>query len=167
MSKRIFVGYATKTGSTKETAEAIAKTLSGRGFGVDVKPFAQAGDLGAYDGFVLGAPVNGMAWHPDASAFVRANASTLAAKPTAYFLLSLAYGVGRASMKRAIPARLAPSSALAKPVATACFGGVIATEPPIVLRLLFGIKKGSPRDSRNWDDIHAFAEGLAAKLAPR
>ena len=165
MPKRLLIGYATKAGSTKETAEAIAKTLRDRAFGVDVLPFAEAGDLGAYDGFVLGAPVIGMAWHRDASAFVRANAAALKAKPTAYFLLSLAYGVGREGIKKSIPAHLCPPSALVKPVATACFGGFMAQDPPLVIKLVFGIKKDSPRDSRNWDDVRAFAEELAVKMA--
>jgi menaquinone-dependent protoporphyrinogen oxidase len=165
MGKKLFIGYATKTGSTKETAEAIAATLRERGFEAEPAPFSQAGDLGAYDGFVLGAPVNGMAWHPDALAFVRANAASLSAKPTAFFLLSIAYGIGRPSMRRAIPARFDPAAALVAPVAAACFGGLMATDPPLVLRLAFGIKKGAPRDSRNWDEVRAFAEDVARKMA--
>ena len=165
MSKKLFVGYATKTGSTKETAEAIAKTLKDKGFAVDVSPFSDAGDLDGYDGFLLGAPVNGMAWHPDALSFVRANAGALAAKPTAYFLLSIAYGVGRPSIKAVIPARLDPAAALVAPVAAACFGGLMAADPPLILRLAFGIKKGSPRDSRNWDDVRSFSEDVARKMA--
>jgi menaquinone-dependent protoporphyrinogen oxidase len=165
MAKRILVCYATKTGSTKETAESIAGTLRGKGFAVDVSPFSAAGALASYDGFVLGAPVNGMAWHPEAPAFVRANTEALSAKPVAYFLLSIAYGVGRPSMKAAIPARFAPASAIVAPVAAACFGGLMASEPPLVLRLAFGIKKGAPRDSRNWDEIASFAEEIARKMA--
>ena len=165
MPKKLLICYATKTGSTKETAEAIAKTLGDRGFDVDVSPYSQAADLGSYDGFILGAPVNGMAWHPDAVAFVRANAAALSAKPTAYFLLSIAYGIGRPGMRTVIPARFDPAASVVAPVASACFGGVMATDPPFVLRLAFGIKKGAPRDGRNWEDVRAFAEDLARKMA--
>jgi menaquinone-dependent protoporphyrinogen oxidase len=165
MSKRIFVGYATKTGSTKETAEAIARTLEGRGFAVDLSPYSGAPDPGAYDGFVLGGPVNGMAWHPEALAFVRDHAGALAGKPTAYFLLSIAYGVGRPSIRSVIPARLDPAAAIVAPIATACFGGFMSADPPLILRLAFGIKKGAPRDSRNWDEIRSFAEDIARKMA--
>lgn len=124
MRKRILVCYATKTGSTRETAEAIAKELESKGFEAEAHALAQAGDLSSYDGVVVGAPVNGMAWHPEALAFVRDNAA-----------------------------------------AAACFGGVMQAEAPLPLRLAFGIKKGAPRDSRNWDDIRAFADEIAAKMA--
>jgi Flavodoxin len=165
MAKRILVAYATQTGSTKEVADCIAKELAGAGFEAESRPLAEAGELSDYDGFVVGAPVNGMAWRPEALAFVREHSSALAAKPTAFFLLSMAYGVGRASMKKAIAARLDPAKALVPPVAAACFGGVAAQEPPAIIRLMFGIKKGAPRDGRNWDEVRAFAAELAKKLA--
>jgi menaquinone-dependent protoporphyrinogen oxidase len=165
MGKRLLVGYVTKTGSTREVAEAIAKELSGKGFSAEAKSLAEAGELSGYEGFVIGAPVNGMAWHPDALAFVRANKAALAAKSTAYYLLSIAYGIGRDSFRKSIPARLDPAAAIVAPVASAAFGGFMAQDPPLVLRLAFGIKKGSPRDSRNWDDVRSFAALLAAKMA--
>lgn len=165
MAKRILVGYVTKTGSTKETAEFIAKELSQKLFNAEARPLAEAGDLSAYDGFVLGAPVNGMAWHPEALAFVRDNTSALSQKPVAYFLLSIAYGVGRPSMRKTVPGRLDPAKAVIAPVASACFGGVMAQDPPAILRLAFGIKKGAPRDSRNWEDIKSFAAEIAQEMA--
>lgn len=165
MAKRVLIGYVTQTGSTKEVAEAIAKELACAGLEAESRPLSEAGELGAYDGFVIGAPVNGMAWRPEALAFVRERAAELAAKPTAFFLLSMAYGVGRPSMKKTIAARLDPAAALVPPVATACFGGVAAQDPPAIIRLMFGIKKGAPRDGRNWDEVRAFAAELARKLA--
>jgi menaquinone-dependent protoporphyrinogen oxidase len=165
MGKNILVAYATKTGSTRETAEAIAKTLRERGLGAEARPLARAGDLAAFDGYVVGAPINGMAWLPEALAFVRDNKAALAGKPTAYFLLSIAYGVGRESIRKVVPARLDPAAAIVAPAARACFGGVMAADPPLPLRLAFGIKKGAPRDGRNWDEVRAFAEELARKMA--
>jgi menaquinone-dependent protoporphyrinogen oxidase len=165
MGKGVLVVYATKTGSTGETAQAIARELVSKGLDAEARPLEQAGDLSAYDGVVVGAPLNGMAWHPDALAFVRDNAAALSEKRVAYFLLSIAYGIGRPSMKVSVPTRLDPAKAIVESVASACFGGVMAADPPLVLRLAFGIKKGAPRDSRNWDDIRAFAAELAAKMA--
>jgi len=164
MSRRILVGYVTKTGSTKETAEAIAKELASRGFAAEARALAEAGDLSRFDGFVVGAPINGMAWHPDALAFVRDNAAALSAKGVAYFLLSISYGIGRPAMRRTIPTRFDPAKAIVAPLATACFGGFMAEDPPAILRLAFGIKKGAPRDSRNWDEVKAFAAEVAARF---
>ncbi len=165
MSKRILVVYATNTGSTKETAEFIAKELCDRGFEAEARPFAQAGDIGGYDGLVIGAPVMGMAWHPEATAFLNARALILVEKPVAYFLLSVAYGVGRASLRRFVLSLLDRAKAVAEPVATGFFGGLMLKDPPLALRLAFGIRKGSPRDSRNWDEVKAFAAEIAQKMA--
>lgn len=165
MAKRILVGYATNTGSTKETAEFIAKELQSLGLEAEALSLAEAGDLGRYDGVVVGAPVNGMAWHPAAQAFVYDNAETLAAKPTAFFLLSVAYGVGRASLKKYVSGLLDHFASAVDSVATASFGGVMLKDPPLALRLAFGIRKGAPRDSRNWEEIKAFAALVAEKMA--
>jgi menaquinone-dependent protoporphyrinogen oxidase len=165
MGKRILVGYATNTGSTKETAEAVAKELEARGLEAEARPLAEAGDLARYDGFVIGAPVNAMAWHPAAQAFVYGNAEALAAKPAAFFLLSVAYGVGRGSLRKVVAGLLDPFKSAVAPVATAFFGGFMPKDPPLALRLAFGIKKGAPRDSRNWDEVRAFAALVAKKMA--
>jgi len=165
MAKRILVGYATNTGSTKETAEVLAKELEAHGFEAEALSLAEAGDLARYDGVVVGGPVNGMAWHPAAQKFVYGNAEALAAKPAAFFLLSVAYGVGRASLRKFVSGLLEPFKSAVDPVATACFGGVMLKDPPLALRLAFGIKKGSPRDSRNWDEVKAFAAEIAKKMA--
>jgi menaquinone-dependent protoporphyrinogen oxidase len=165
MAKRILVGYATITGSTKETAEAIAKELESRGLEAEARPLPEAGDLGRYDGFVIGAPVNAMAWHPGAQAFVYAHAEELAAKPVAFFLLSVAHGVGRGSLRKVVAGLLDPFKSAVAPIATGFFGGVMLKEPPLSLRLAFGIKKGAPLDGRNWDEIRAFAALVAKKMA--
>jgi menaquinone-dependent protoporphyrinogen oxidase len=165
MGKRILVGYATNTGSTKETAEAVARELEARGLEAEARPLAEAGDLARYDGFVIGGPVNAMAWHPAAQAFVYGNAEALAGKPSALFLLSVAHGVGRLSLRKVVSGLLDPFKAAVAPVATAYFGGVMLKDPPLSLRLAFGIKKGAPRDSRNWEEIRAFADRVAKKMA--
>jgi menaquinone-dependent protoporphyrinogen oxidase len=165
MSKRILVGYATITGSTKETAEAIAKELESLGLEAEARPLSQAGDLARYDGVVIGGPVNAMAWHPEATAYVYAHAEELAAMNVAFFVLSVAYGVGRGSLRKVVAGLLDPVKASVAPVATAFFGGVMLKDPPLSLRLAFGIKKGSPLDSRNWDDVRDFAARVAKKMA--
>ena len=165
MARKILIAYATNTGSTKETAEAIAKELEARGFEAEALDLAQAVDPWSYDGVVVGAPVNGMAWHPAAQNFVYNNAEALASKPAAFFLLSVAYGVGRASLRKFVAGLLDRFKSAVDPVATACFGGLMLKDPPLALRLAFGIKKGAPRDSRNWDDVKAFAAEIAKKIA--
>lgn len=162
--KRALIAYGTKTGTTKETAVEIGKELSSKGIKAEVKAFAEAGDLSGYDGFVVGAPVLGMAWMPEALAFVRDNQAALKAKPTAFFLHSVVMSGGRPSLQKIIPRCFNAAAAFVPPVCVASFGGRMDSDPPFILRLMFGIKKDCPRDGRNWEAIRAWSRELAARF---
>lgn len=56
MTNKILVTYASRTGSTAEVAEAIARTLSEGGAQVDVLPMQEVKDLTSYQGIVVAAP---------------------------------------------------------------------------------------------------------------
>jgi menaquinone-dependent protoporphyrinogen oxidase len=62
MSKRIVVAYATKTGSTAEMAEAIARPLCEAGLSAGVWPVTKVADLEGFSGTVLGSAVPCAAW---------------------------------------------------------------------------------------------------------
>jgi len=165
--KKVLVAYISKGGSTKELAEHLAVHLGTLGFEADVKDMLKPEeiDLGAYQAAVLGAPVHGMSWVPEALAFVKNKADQLSAIPCAYFLLSIAYGVGRDSWKTKLPACFAPVKAVVPAVSTACFGGRMDQDPPFILRLAFGIKKGAPKDGRDWAAVETWAQELKELFA--
>lgn len=163
--KRILVTYWTKTGSTKAVAQGIAEALGAAGLGTELKALDEVGDLWSYDGFVIGAPVNGLHWKDEALAFVASHREVLSAKPTALFLLSIMYGLGRPSARRKALGLLGPAAALIKPLKLGFFGGVMAGPAPGILRLAFGIPKDAPLDSRDWPAIRAWAAELASALA--
>jgi menaquinone-dependent protoporphyrinogen oxidase len=50
----ILVGYASTHGATGEIAERIAEILTSAGQHAEARPVQQAGDLGGYEGFVVG-----------------------------------------------------------------------------------------------------------------
>lgn len=85
MSKKVLVGYATRTGSTAGVAEAIGKTLAEHGSSVDVKPLRERPSLSGYDAVILGSAVNGAAWLPEAVDYVASNAAALAGVPFSAF----------------------------------------------------------------------------------
>jgi len=85
MNKRILVTYATRAGSTAEIAQAIAETLAGRGYAVDVKPVKEKPALDGYSAVVLGSAIRMGAWLPEAVNFVKANQAALNALPAALF----------------------------------------------------------------------------------
>jgi menaquinone-dependent protoporphyrinogen oxidase len=81
----ILVAYATKHGATEEIAERIAQSLRAAGRQADARGVQEAGDLGDYEGFVIGSAAYSTHWLRDASAFVRSNRDLLAQRPVWLF----------------------------------------------------------------------------------
>lgn len=81
----ILVGHASKHGATGEIAERIAEVLTLAGRQAEARPVQQAGDLGGYEGFVVGSAAYSMHWLKDATAFVMGNRDLLAQRPVWLF----------------------------------------------------------------------------------
>jgi menaquinone-dependent protoporphyrinogen oxidase len=81
----ILVGYASKHGATGEIAERIAEILSLAGQQAEARPVEQAGDLGAFDGFVIGSAAYLGHWQKDATSFVMSNRDVLSHRPVWLF----------------------------------------------------------------------------------
>ena len=156
-SGTILVAYATKHGSTREVAEAVAETLQERGLGVETLPAARVGDVSPYAGVVVGGAIYMGRWHPDAAAFLEQHRHALATMPLAVF------GMGPRTMEEhdADESRSQLVMALAKvrelnPSAVAVFGGVI---DPHVLR--FPLNRLPASDARDWAAIRNWATEVA------
>jgi menaquinone-dependent protoporphyrinogen oxidase len=163
--KKLLVAYATRTGTTAEVAAEIGRVLEAKGFAVEVRKLAEVVSLDGYAAAVIGAPINGMRWHPEASAFVAANKAALGAVPVACFYLSyIAFAGGREAWKRSISKGMDEVGASVQAVSIGAFGGALAGPLPAPMRLLFGIEKGQSLDKRDWDAIRAWASGLGERL---
>ncbi len=151
MSERILVAFATKHGSTREVADAIAATLRRRGHEVDVQPAAKVKVLGDYGLVVLGAPLYTGKWHKDAHRFLKRHQSILEGRPVAIFALGPRKPPSEGTWPRSweqLDGALAKHPWLA-PAATVLFGGA---DPP---------KKGrEPRDQRDWQAINRWASEI-------
>ena len=149
---RILVAYATKNGSTREVAEAIAATLHDRGVAVDVHPARGIrGSVAGWNLVVVGAPIYSGRWHHDAHRFLKRHRDELRQIPVVVFGMGPRDGAEEAWRR----SRSQLDRALAKrewlaPVATAVFGGV---DPP---------KRADQarRDLRDWDAIRAWAADI-------
>jgi len=86
--KKILVAYATMAGSTADVAGAVAEEISKSGAQVEVLPISEVGDLGAYDGVVVGAPMI-MGWHRQAKQFLKKHRTALQQVPLAVFVLAI------------------------------------------------------------------------------
>ena len=164
---KILVVYTTKTGTTQHAAEIIADTFRKRTFEVDVKTIEEAGSLSPYDCIVVGAPINGMQWHPQAVEFVTQHQSELKQKTVAYYFMSYMIGNGREFWNRKIQSSLNGVSGLVKPVHMGMFSGKVGSDFPAVARWIFGIKKGTPSDLTSDEQVRAWAEACVEQFAKK
>ncbi len=159
--KKVLVTYSTRAGSTAEVAEAIAKTLSAAGATVDVRPIKKVADLKGYDAVVIGSAIRMGAWLPEAVEFVKKNAATLSAAPTAYFLVSGYLRNDTPEMRQTVQAYLDPVRKILEPRTFALFAGKMDYSKISFLdRTLAQAMKEPEGDWRNWEAIRAWAESL-------
>jgi menaquinone-dependent protoporphyrinogen oxidase len=153
---QVLVAYASRNGSTRDVAEAVAQALRTQGAQVELRLARQVREpVADRDLVVLGAPIYSGRWHTDAHRFAKRHRADLEAIPVAVFGMGPRNDTGEAWQQ----ARGQLDRALAKrswlhPVAIAVFGGV---DPP-------GRRPSPGRDLRDWDAIRAWAQSLPATL---
>ena len=160
--KNILLAYASKAGSTAEIAQRIGKTLSGRGYTVDVKPVSQAGDLSGYQGIILGSAIRIGNVLPEVKTFIEKNQAALTRMPFNLFIVCMTLEKDTEENRKAVAAYLEPVRAIAKPAVEGMFSGVIDTKKlPFIERLMIKAMKAPVGDFRRWDQIEAWTETLA------
>jgi len=155
-AKRVLVAYATKRGSTREVAEAIADTLRELGLAVDLRPAGEVEAVDFYDAVVLGGAIYIGHLHADARKLLKRHRDALRARRLAVF----AIGPRTLSDDDVALSRAQLENGLAEvsvdPDLTAIFGGVV---DPAKLRFPFNRLDAS--DARDWDAIRAWALEVA------
>lgn len=156
--KPVLVAYATRHGSTREVAAAIAARLRADGLKAELRPADEVTDVQPFSGVIVGGALYTGRWHQAAVALLRRHREALADVPVAVFAL------GPRTLE---PADLAASrkqllSSLAKvpevePYAVGVFGGVIDPKT-----FPFPLNRMHASDARDWDAIDAFAADCAA-----
>jgi menaquinone-dependent protoporphyrinogen oxidase len=159
---RVLVAYATKHGSTREVAEAIATTLQEQGLRVDLKGADACPSLDDYGAVVLGGALYMGHWHKDARRFVDRHHDALATTPLAIFAMGpkdlepASVADARSQLDPALKHLPEPG-----PIAVEIFGGVI--DPS---QLHFPFDHMPATDARDWDAISAWARDLARQFSP-
>jgi menaquinone-dependent protoporphyrinogen IX oxidase len=83
-AQRVLLVYATRHGSTREVADAVAEALREAGRKVDERSAENAPGPAGYDAVVVGGPMS-MGWHKDAAKYVKRHKGQLAGVPFALF----------------------------------------------------------------------------------
>lgn len=166
MESRILVAYATRYGSTEETARMVAAILSAEGLTVEVCNVNQIAGWKPYTAVVLAAALYMGRLHKSARAFLRDHREQLASVPVA---LMVPGPVGPEE-KQTAGAQQQLDKELARlpwfhPVAQKIVGG---KWDPAKLGFPFSwtLRKVPASDARDWNQIRAWAREIAAKLHP-
>jgi menaquinone-dependent protoporphyrinogen oxidase len=162
MPDSVLVGYATRYGSTREVAEAVAAALRERGLEVALRPLRDVRTLAGYSAVVLGAPLFMFRLHKDARRFLARHRQALAERPVAIFAPG---PVTAGDEKEWQGSRDQLDKELAafpwlKPVAVEIVGGVL---DPAKIRFpasLF-MRQVPASDLRDWTAIRAWASNLS------
>lgn len=175
---RSLILYATTEGQTARIAARMARTLRGKGHAVDAFPADTAPanlDPAAYDGVIIGASIH-YGRHPGyLRALVRNHRGALAARPNAFFSVSLSAGGPGArpeSAKRYLETFLRQTGW--RPPQAATIAGALQYSKygrfkTLLMRMIVGFAGGDTDPSQDyeytdWSAVDRFAESFAQQL---
>lgn len=165
MAKKILVVYASKCGSTAEIADSMARTLSGKGFTVDVMPVKKVTSLTGYDAILAGSAIRVGAWLPEAVDFVKNNQPEIDKIPTAIFTV---HGLNWENTSASEALRKNYTTIVKQmvtPVEEVFFAGKIDYSKMTFLeKMMSKAVKAQEEDRRDWDAIKGWADSIPAKL---
>jgi menaquinone-dependent protoporphyrinogen oxidase len=174
MSASILVGYATRYGSTKEVAEAIAATLRDAGLEVKIRPLGEIDSFEGYHAVVLAAPLYMGGQSKDESRFLERHHAVLSEQPVALFALG---PLGASDEKEWQDVRAMLEQQVTKfpwlaLVAMELFGDkydpatLRLPDNPIARLPASPLPQRAAGDADYWTAIRAWASQLAAQLQP-
>jgi menaquinone-dependent protoporphyrinogen oxidase len=166
---KLLMGYASEHGSTREIAERIAARIASHGNMVDVRAMAEVRSLDGYDAVVLGSAIHNQQWLPKAKSFVHGNLTALAARPVWLFSVGMPGALRGPWRKLAMleePKVIADFRDAVGPRDHRLFSGVVHRDDlPFTGRLIFRAMGCRYGDFRDWAQIDAWADHIAARLA--
>mgnify|MGYP000851319539 FL=1 len=167
MKDRVLVAYATKYGSTREVAEAVAEELRRAGAAIDLQPAKEVQDLSRYQAVVLGSAIQKFKVLPEAVRFATKHRAALSQMPTAYFCVCLTMQDDTPQARQTAEGYLKPLRDVQEPVSMGLFAGKLDTQPMgrLVALFLHRVMHAVDGDYRDWDAIRAWASELAPLLA--
>lgn len=160
----VLVTYATKHGSTRGIAEAIAATISGHGIATEVLPVEGVEEIESYDAVVLGSALYVGRWLKEATDFTRRHRASLAERPL-WLFSSGPLGTEVVDAEEQ-PKELSELREMLEPRDHRLFYGALTRDAlGFGERMVVKAVKAPEGDFRDWDAIEAWATAIAAELA--
>ena len=167
MPDNILVAYASKYGATAQIAEKIALRLVKNDLAAEALDVKDVTSLSGYKAVVLGSGVYGGLWLKEAADFLKTRESELAKMPVWLFSDGpTGTGDPQELMKGwKFPENLKPVADRIKPSDIVFFHGALDMDRlKFAEKLVFRALKAPVGDFRDWDTIHAWADGIAKAL---
>jgi menaquinone-dependent protoporphyrinogen oxidase len=160
--KRILIAYATKAGSTADTAARMGEVLSRKGHLVDVMPINAVTDIGAYQAVVLGSAIRRGRVLTEITTFIEKNQSVLNQIPFSFFIHCMTLSTDNEANRTEASAYLDPVRAIITPASVGLFAGAMVPEKLKLLDrfIVITLMKLPVGDFRKWDQINAWIENI-------
>jgi menaquinone-dependent protoporphyrinogen oxidase len=159
----ILVAYASKHGATEGIARYIAERLTERGEQAHARSVTQIGALDDPEAVVLGSAVYAGSWRKEAMDFVERHGDELARIPV--WLFSSGPLGDQVVDEEEQPKQLAEIRERISPRDHQMFFGALdRSKLSFGERMIVKAVRAPDGDYRNWDDISAWADGIAVSL---
>lgn len=174
--KQILVAYSSGYGVTREIAEEIARILrSEKTLSVDCRQIDLCESIDEYDAVVIGTSLRADLPLANVRDFFVRFRWVLNEKQTAMFVVSISSSTpqGAEQVCESLGRWLADHYPWVEPISMAAFGGKVDFARINEVMQIFvrhimenkGVSSNGSYDARNWQDIRAWADHLAARLA--
>src|SRR5215207_11605349 len=160
---RVLVAYASKHGSTTEIAQAITEELNRQGIDTDCRRAGDIKDLDGYDAVVIGSAVYMKRWQSEARKLLHKHAKELSELP--FWIFSSGPFGEDPDRAWSEPPRVAAKAEQLGVREHVVFGGRLPVEPAGFIE--HAMVRDTPAefaDLRDWNEIRAWATGIAASL---
>jgi menaquinone-dependent protoporphyrinogen oxidase len=159
---RILIAYATKAGSTADSAARMGEILSKKGHLVDVKPINAITGIDSYQAVVLGSAIRRGSVLRESLTFLENNQVVLKQLPFSFFIHCMTLTTDNDAKRAEASSYLDPVRAIVKPVSEGLFAGAMVPEKLKLLDrvLTVDLMKLPVGDFRNWGQINAWIENI-------
>jgi menaquinone-dependent protoporphyrinogen oxidase len=162
--QKILIAVASKHGATTDIGAEIGRTLADAGMSVEVSPPEEVASIEPFDAVVIGSAVYAGHWQSEAREFIDRFSADLKRKPVWLFSSG---PIGDPPKPEADPVDIADYVAWTGARAHEVFAGSLDKEAlSLPERAIARALRAPFGDFREWDAIHAWAEEIAAELAP-